>query len=90
MLFNLALCQCCRILQQTETDQTRLRSLSGAWFREERSKRHRTWSGSALVHATIRHRNAKSRGPFSVSKALLLQAYCYRDIPVMVLWLLPW
>ncbi|XP_070840968.1 synaptotagmin-like protein 1 isoform X1 [Chaetodon trifascialis] len=50
-----------RILQQTETDSTRLHSLSGAWFKEERNKRHRTWSGSTLVHATIRHRNAKSK-----------------------------
>nr|XP_046274040.1 synaptotagmin-like protein 1 [Scatophagus argus]XP_046274041.1 synaptotagmin-like protein 1 [Scatophagus argus]XP_046274042.1 synaptotagmin-like protein 1 [Scatophagus argus]XP_046274043.1 synaptotagmin-like protein 1 [Scatophagus argus]XP_046274044.1 synaptotagmin-like protein 1 [Scatophagus argus] len=50
-----------RVLQKTETDQRRLRSLSGAWFTEERSKRHRTWSGSALVHATIRQRKTKSR-----------------------------
>ncbi|XP_044027200.1 synaptotagmin-like protein 1 isoform X2 [Siniperca chuatsi] len=51
-----------RILQETETDPTRLRYLSGAWFSEERSKRHcnRT-SGCTLVHATIRHRKTKSR-----------------------------
>ncbi|XP_039977024.1 synaptotagmin-like protein 1 [Xiphias gladius] len=50
-----------RILQQTETDPARLRSLSGAWFNEECSKRHhcRT-SGCDLVHATIRHRKPKS------------------------------
>ncbi|XP_035536703.1 synaptotagmin-like protein 1 [Morone saxatilis] len=50
-----------RVLEQTETDPTRLRFLSGAWFSEERSKRHRTRSGIALVHATIRHRKTKSR-----------------------------
>lgn len=54
---------CCRMLQETETDQRRLRSMSGAWFAEERNKRHHTWSGSALVHATIRHKRTKSRGP---------------------------
>lgn len=53
---------CCRILQETETDQRLLRSMSGAWFTEERNKRHHTWSGSALVHATIRHKRTKSRG----------------------------
>lgn len=51
-----------RTLQETETDQKRLRSMSGAWFAEERNKRHHTWSSSALVHATIRHRRTKSRG----------------------------
>lgn len=50
-----------RILRQTETDPTRLRSLSGAWFSEERSKRHRSRSVSSLIHATIRHRKTKSR-----------------------------
>lgn len=69
-----ALCQPCRILQQTETDPRRLCSLSGSWFTEECNKRHRIWSGSALIHATIRHRKTKSRGPFSVNTLLLLQA----------------
>uniref|UniRef100_H3DHW8 Synaptotagmin-like protein 1 n=1 Tax=Tetraodon nigroviridis TaxID=99883 RepID=H3DHW8_TETNG len=50
-----------RILQETETDQRRLRSLSGAWFTEERNKRHHTWSGSALVHATLRCKRTKNR-----------------------------
>ncbi|XP_070702563.1 synaptotagmin-like protein 1 isoform X2 [Pempheris klunzingeri] len=51
-----------RILEQTETDPAHLRFLSGAWFREESSKRHRHGiSGCALVHATIRHRKAKNR-----------------------------
>ncbi|XP_028255162.1 synaptotagmin-like protein 1 isoform X2 [Parambassis ranga] len=51
-----------RILEQTETDPTRLRFLSGAWFKDEQTKRHcsRT-SVSDLVHATIRHRKTKSR-----------------------------
>lgn len=52
----------CRVLQETEMDQSRLRSMSGAWFMEERSKRHHTWSSSALVHATIRHKRTKNRG----------------------------
>lgn len=51
-----------RSLQETGTDATRLRTLSGAWFSEERSKRHRNrTSGSALVHSTIQHRKTKSR-----------------------------
>lgn len=84
------MCQWCRNLQQTETDPTRLRSLSGAWFTEERMKRHHIWSGSALVHATIRHRRTKSRGPLTVYTMLLLQAcsasfsYSYRDTPLML------
>lgn len=51
-----------RMLQETETDQRLLRSMSGAWFTDERNKRHHTWSSSALVHATIRHKRTKSRG----------------------------
>lgn len=54
---------CCRVLQETETDQRRLRSMSGAWFTEERNKRHHTWSGSALVNVSLRHKKTKSRGP---------------------------
>ncbi|XP_058474333.1 synaptotagmin-like protein 1 isoform X1 [Solea solea] len=51
------------ILQQTETDPVRLRSLSGKWFSEERSKRHCSpKSGCDLVHASMRHRRTKSRG----------------------------
>ncbi|XP_034748502.1 synaptotagmin-like protein 1 [Etheostoma cragini] len=51
-----------RVLQETETDQSRFRFLSGAWFSEELGKRHRNWtSGCALVHATIRHRKTKNR-----------------------------
>ncbi|KAI3358541.1 hypothetical protein L3Q82_014957 [Scortum barcoo] len=51
-----------RILEETETDPVRLRSLSGIWFSEERSKRHNNCAlGCALVHATIRHRKTKSR-----------------------------
>ncbi|KAG7244989.1 hypothetical protein INR49_023555 [Caranx melampygus] len=51
-----------RNLEQSETDPTRLHFLSGAWFSEERSKRHRNrTSGCDLVHATIRHRKTKSR-----------------------------
>ncbi|XP_040910175.1 synaptotagmin-like protein 1 isoform X2 [Toxotes jaculatrix] len=51
-----------RTLKQTETDPARLRSLSGAWFIEERSKRHcNQTSGCDLVHATIRQRKTKSR-----------------------------
>lgn len=52
----------CRVLKEKETDQRLLRSMSGAWFMEERNKRQHTWSGSALVHATIRHKRTKSRG----------------------------
>uniref|UniRef100_A0A8D0AMX0 Synaptotagmin-like protein 1 n=1 Tax=Sander lucioperca TaxID=283035 RepID=A0A8D0AMX0_SANLU len=64
-----------RVLQQTETDLSRFRFLSGAWFSEELGKRHRNWtSGCALVHATIRHRKTKNRGTFSVNAVLLLQA----------------
>uniref|UniRef100_I3J1N9 Synaptotagmin-like protein 1 n=1 Tax=Oreochromis niloticus TaxID=8128 RepID=I3J1N9_ORENI len=56
-----------RTLEQSETNSTLLRFLSGAWFSEECSKRHRNWtSGCDLVHATIRHRKTKSRGQFSV------------------------
>ncbi|KAM7384166.1 hypothetical protein PAMA_011489 [Pampus argenteus] len=51
-----------RILEQTETDATRLCSLSGAWFSEQRSKRHHSrTSGCDLVHATIRHRKTKGK-----------------------------
>ncbi|XP_030003149.1 synaptotagmin-like protein 1 isoform X2 [Sphaeramia orbicularis] len=51
-----------RVLQETVTDKARLRSLSGAWFSDERRKRHQTWtSGCDLVHATMRRRKPKSK-----------------------------
>ncbi|XP_024920864.1 synaptotagmin-like protein 1 isoform X2 [Cynoglossus semilaevis] len=51
-----------RVLEQTESDPVRLRTLSGTWFSELRSKRHHSQkSGSDLVHTTIRHRRTKSR-----------------------------
>ncbi|XP_072303640.1 synaptotagmin-like protein 1 isoform X2 [Eucyclogobius newberryi] len=51
-----------RNLQEKESDPVRLRSLSGAWFDDERSKRHysRT-SGCDLVHASMRLRKSKSK-----------------------------
>lgn len=74
----------CRSLQETGTDATRLRTLSGAWFSEERSKRHRNrTSGSALVHSTIQHRKTKSRGQFPVNVVLLLLA-CGAVFPTVV------
>uniref|UniRef100_A0A3Q3L1N0 Synaptotagmin-like 1 n=1 Tax=Labrus bergylta TaxID=56723 RepID=A0A3Q3L1N0_9LABR len=49
-----------RILEETETDPARLRSLTGVWFDEERSKRHRNRASvCTLVHATLRHRKTK-------------------------------
>uniref|UniRef100_A0A3Q0SS31 Synaptotagmin-like protein 1 n=1 Tax=Amphilophus citrinellus TaxID=61819 RepID=A0A3Q0SS31_AMPCI len=61
-----------RTLEQRETNPTHLRFLSGAWFSEERSKRHHNWmSGCDLVHSTIRHRKTKSRGQFSGHEVLL-------------------
>ncbi|CAL9691395.1 unnamed protein product [Knipowitschia caucasica] len=51
-----------RNLEEKETDPTRLRSLSGAWFNDERSKRHHTWtSGCDLVHASMRLRKPKPK-----------------------------
>ncbi|KAM8840998.1 synaptotagmin-like protein 1 isoform 2-T2 [Spinachia spinachia] len=51
------------VLEETERDPARLRTLSGAWFSEECSKRHRDRaSGCTLVYATIRHRKTKNRG----------------------------
>ncbi|KAI4871847.1 hypothetical protein NFI96_016411, partial [Prochilodus magdalenae] len=40
-------------LQQVESDPVRLRSLSGAWFNEERAKRYES-RGADVVHASIR------------------------------------
>ncbi|TNN85778.1 Synaptotagmin-like protein 1 [Liparis tanakae] len=51
-----------RVLQETETDPARLRVLSGSWFDDERSKRHRNqMPGSTLVHTSMRHRKTKKR-----------------------------
>ncbi|KAM4597605.1 synaptotagmin-like protein 1 [Polymixia lowei] len=51
-----------RTLQQAETDPVRLRSLSGAWFSEERSKRHHDRKqGCDLVHASIRRRKTTGK-----------------------------
>ncbi|KAM8883527.1 synaptotagmin-like protein 1 isoform 1-T1 [Synchiropus picturatus] len=45
-----------RRLLQRETDFKQLQTLSGAWFNDERNRRHLTrMSGSDLVYATIRH-----------------------------------
>ncbi|XP_052439811.1 synaptotagmin-like protein 1 [Carassius gibelio] len=44
-----------RKLQQTVSDPVRLRSLSGAWFHEERAKRYQK-GGADVVHASIRHK----------------------------------
>uniref|UniRef100_A0A3B4X7K3 Synaptotagmin-like protein 1 n=1 Tax=Seriola lalandi dorsalis TaxID=1841481 RepID=A0A3B4X7K3_SERLL len=73
-----------RNLQQSETDPARLRFLSGAWFSEESSKRHRNrTSGCDLVHATIRHRKTKSRGRFSFNAIVLPLA---RGAAFLLLW----
>ena len=54
---------CCRSLQETEVNPVRLRTLSGSWFSEERSKRHRSAKpGADLVHSSIRRRKSKGRG----------------------------
>ncbi|XP_066531230.1 synaptotagmin-like protein 1 isoform X2 [Hoplias malabaricus] len=45
-------------LQQVESDPVRLRSLSGAWFNEERAKRYQN-KGIDIVHSSIRR---KKRG----------------------------
>lgn len=51
-----------RSLQERGTDPLRLRSLSGAWFSEERSKRHDGGtSGCDLVHASMRLRKPKNK-----------------------------
>ncbi|XP_033831399.1 synaptotagmin-like protein 1 isoform X2 [Periophthalmus magnuspinnatus] len=51
-----------RNLQAKETDPVRLRSLSGAWFNDECSKRHNSWtSGCDLVHASMRLRKPKNK-----------------------------
>uniref|UniRef100_A0A8C5CFK2 Synaptotagmin-like protein 1 n=1 Tax=Gadus morhua TaxID=8049 RepID=A0A8C5CFK2_GADMO len=51
-----------RSLQETEVNPVRLRTLSGSWFSEERSKRHRSAKpGADLVHSSIRRRKSKGR-----------------------------
>uniref|UniRef100_A0A3Q3E5X3 Synaptotagmin-like 1 n=1 Tax=Labrus bergylta TaxID=56723 RepID=A0A3Q3E5X3_9LABR len=63
---------------KTETDPARLRSLTGVWFDEERSKRHRNRASvCTLVHATLRHRKTKSRGKFSVNAILVLNQWVF-------------
>uniref|UniRef100_A0A665WLE8 Synaptotagmin-like protein 1 n=1 Tax=Echeneis naucrates TaxID=173247 RepID=A0A665WLE8_ECHNA len=65
-----------KILRQSKTDPTRLHFLSGAWFSEQCSRRHRNqMSGSDQVHATINHRKTKTRGNFSISAIPLLVAF---------------
>uniref|UniRef100_A0A3Q3E6G8 Synaptotagmin-like 1 n=1 Tax=Labrus bergylta TaxID=56723 RepID=A0A3Q3E6G8_9LABR len=63
---------------RSETDPARLRSLTGVWFDEERSKRHRNRASvCTLVHATLRHRKTKSRGKFSVNAILVLNQWVF-------------
>ncbi|XP_059898672.1 synaptotagmin-like protein 1 isoform X1 [Gadus macrocephalus] len=51
-----------RSLQETEVNPVRLRTLSGSWFSEERSKRHRSAKpGADLVHSSIRRRKSKGK-----------------------------
>ncbi|KAG7261435.1 hypothetical protein CRUP_015572 [Coryphaenoides rupestris] len=51
-----------RTLQQTEVNPVRLRSLSGTWFSEERSKRqHVARPGCDLVQSSIRRRRSKGK-----------------------------
>lgn len=51
-----------RTLQEKVSDPGRMRSLSGTWFNDERSKRHYNWSsGCDLVHASMRLRKPKNK-----------------------------
>lgn len=96
MLQRVSLCWWCRTLERRETNSTRLRFLSGAWFSEECSKRHLNWtSGCDLVHATIRHRKTKSRGQFSVHvvqlSAISRTVFCLSVFTVCDCWqMCPW
>uniref|UniRef100_A0A6Q2YFG7 Synaptotagmin-like protein 1 n=1 Tax=Esox lucius TaxID=8010 RepID=A0A6Q2YFG7_ESOLU len=57
-----------RTLQQKESDPVRLRSLSGAWFNEERNKRHRdTKDGVEIVQASLRRRKPRIGSSFGES-----------------------
>uniref|UniRef100_A0A4W4FVU0 Synaptotagmin-like protein 1 n=1 Tax=Electrophorus electricus TaxID=8005 RepID=A0A4W4FVU0_ELEEL len=51
-------------LQQVESDPVRLRSLTGAWFNEERAKRHHS-RGADIIHASIRHKRRSKDLPVS-------------------------
>ncbi|RXN26250.1 synaptotagmin 1 isoform X1 [Labeo rohita] len=53
-----------RKLQQTVSDPLHLRSLSGAWFNEERSKRYQK-GGADVVNASIRHKKREKDIPLS-------------------------
>ncbi|XP_056596961.1 synaptotagmin-like protein 1 [Triplophysa dalaica] len=51
-----------RTLQQTESDPVRLRTLSGAWFNEQRSKRYQK-GGADVVNASIRRKKREKDVP---------------------------
>ncbi|KAI7798784.1 synaptotagmin-like protein 1 isoform X2 [Triplophysa rosa] len=51
-----------RKLQQTESDPVRLRTLSGAWFNDQRSKRYQK-GGADVVHASIRRKKREKDVP---------------------------
>ncbi|KAK2886955.1 hypothetical protein Q8A67_015183 [Cirrhinus molitorella] len=53
-----------RKLQQTVSDPLHLRSLSGAWFEEERSKRYQK-GGTDVVNASIRHKKREKDIPLT-------------------------
>ncbi|TRY89521.1 hypothetical protein DNTS_004444, partial [Danionella cerebrum] len=49
-------------LRQTVSDPVRLRSLSGAWFQEERAKRY-VKGGVDVVHASLRRKRSEKDRP---------------------------
>ncbi|XP_051727700.1 synaptotagmin-like protein 1 isoform X2 [Ctenopharyngodon idella] len=53
-----------RKLQQTVSDPVRLRSLSGAWFHEERAKRYEK-GGADVVHSSIRRKRHEKDIPLT-------------------------
>ncbi|XP_067282231.1 synaptotagmin-like protein 1 [Pseudorasbora parva] len=53
-----------RKLQQTVSDPVRLRSLSGAWFHEERAKRYQK-GGADVVHSSIRQKRREKDIPLT-------------------------
>lgn len=53
-----------RNIQQTVSDPVRLRSLSGAWFNEERAKRYQK-EGADVVHASIRRKRREKDIPLT-------------------------
>uniref|UniRef100_A0A4W5NCR8 RabBD domain-containing protein n=1 Tax=Hucho hucho TaxID=62062 RepID=A0A4W5NCR8_9TELE len=76
-----------RALQQKEADPVRLRSLSGAWFNEERSKRHRdTKDGVDIVQASIRRRKPRTGQTTHTHTAIITkkQDIWYRLINLLV------